>query len=167
MKAVIAQVNRHWFVAAALLLAGLAFGARATLVAPLATGAAVAMLVLGLPLAYVLCYGYRPAARTVLRCLMLALLGLWGVSYLYPAPREAWLDTVLVLQHAKWPLVVYLEAKFMLTLWRLVRKGKTVGDACATAATEQGLPAWIGRLAHWEAALWKKLRLAVSSLGKP
>jgi len=156
---VLPSLRAHWFIfAAALIVAGnwLALpGVRADL-PRLAEPAALFDLAVLLPVLYWLCYRHR-RKDAGLRALALSCLGIWAVSKLIPPSEQQLLTHLTPLRYVGLAVLVAIELKIVMALYRAVFSGATRDAAAERIQRQAELPPWLARLLVAEAMLWRRV----------
>jgi hypothetical protein len=152
-------LNTHWFVLAALVVAGsdLAVAFVEDWSEPRLVEAAILFdLMIVIPALY----GWRYRARgkaTVLRTLALSCTGIWMCGKIVPGEHHHLLSVVGLVRYAGLAALLTLELKLILTIYgSIFRKDVDARSTARAVAKEAGLPDWVARLLAWEIALWKK-----------
>lgn len=160
------SLKAHWFFfVAALIVAGnwLALpGVRADL-PHLAEPAALFDLAILLPALYWLCYRHR-RKDAGLRALALSCLGIWSVSKLIPQSEQQLLVYLTPLRYVGLAVLVAIELKIVLALYRAVFSGATRDAAAEQIQRQADLPPWLTRLLVAEAVLWRRVWVFVRRL---
>jgi hypothetical protein len=159
-------LRAHWFFfAAALIVAGNWFalpGVRADL-PRLAEPAALFDLAVLLPALYWLSYRHR-RKDAVLRALALSCLAIWAVSKMIPHSEQQLLIYLTPLRYVGLAVLVAIEIKIFLALYRTVFSGATRDAAAAQIQSQADLPPWLSRLFVAEAVFWRRVWLFVERL---
>ena len=159
-------LRAHWFFfAAALIVAGNWLGlpgVRADL-PRLAEPAALFDLAVLLPALYWFSYRHR-RKDAGLRALALSCLGIWAVSKMIPQSEQQLLVYLTPLRYVGLAVLVAIEIKIVLALYRSVFSGATRDAAAAQIQRQADLPPWLSRLLVAEALLWRRVWLFVERL---
>jgi hypothetical protein len=162
----ISWLKENWFVAAAILL----LGTDLTVVL-LPNSASPRLLEVGLlsdlcivlPGMYLACY-WRKGKRSVFRAIAFASIGFWAVSKLLPETGQFLIQQLWPLRYVALAVIVLIEFRVMLAVYRAVFAGASREEAAATLERQSGMPAWAAKLAAAEASLWAKLYKAAKAI---
>lgn len=159
-------LRTHWFIfAAAVIVAGnwLALpGVRVDL-PHLAEPAALVDLAVLLPALYWLSYRRR-RKDAGLRALALSCLGIWAVSNLIPQSERQLLVYLTPLRYVGLAVLVAIELKIVLALYRTVFSGASRDVAAAQIQGQADLPHWLSRLLAAEAVFWRRVWVFIQRL---
>lgn len=152
-------LTAHWFLVAAAAIVSVNWlalpGIRADL-PRLAESAALFDFAIVLPALYWLCYRRRRRDAGV-RALALACLGAWAVSKLIPPSEHQLLDYLMPLRYVGLAVLVAIELKILVALYRMVFSGATRAAAAAQIQNQADLPPWLSRLLVAEAMFWRRV----------
>jgi hypothetical protein len=108
---------------------------------------------------------YRRRHRdAVLRALALACLGIWVVSWLIPESEQRLLPYLTPLRYAGLAVLLAIEFRIVLALYRAVFSGASRGQAAEQIRLQADLPLWLSRLLAAEAVFWKRVHDRVMRL---
>lgn len=157
-------IRSHWFFwVAPLVLAAdfyAALAARGAIDRVVEAGLLFDLAVL-LPLLYLWCYRQRGRAALV-RAAGVACLGIWLALKLVPEPERELLVYVAPLRYVGLAVLVWIEVRLMVVIYRSVFKGGSVEQAVEQAPSE--MPRWVAKLLAMEARLWLRVWSAVKRL---
>jgi len=109
-----------------------------------------------IPALYLICYRSRGKAA-VLRAIALACLGIWVAGHIVPTEYHQILSSVGVVRYIGLAVLLAIELKLALVIYRSVFQGGADAAADAQrAASDAGMPEWVARLMAFEAGLWRK-----------
>lgn len=148
------RLRADWFFAAAAAVVAadlVVVGAHLATSPRLMEAVLVGDLALVIPAAYLACYRAQ-GRRAALRALGLACLGIWAAAHVVPPAQQALLTTLTPVRYVGSALLLAVELRVLLAIWRAAFTG---GDA-GSAAEDVGVPAWMARLMAWEAGLWRR-----------
>ena len=161
-------LRTHWFfLVAPLVLAGWIYVTKATQ-SPVDRIVELGLLfdlVVVVPCLYWLCYRER-GRRAVLRAAALACLGIWVALKLVPEPERNVLSYVAPLRWVGLAVLVWLEVKVVVAVYKSVFKGSSTAQAASLATTD--IPPWVARLLALEAKVWLSVWKFIKRIaGKP
>jgi len=159
-------IKANWFVAAAvpLLAADLAVLLLPNSASPrLLEVGLLSDLCIVLPGLYLACY-WRKGKRSVLRAIALASIGFWVSSKLLPESSQFLVQRLWPFRYVALAVIVLIEFKVMLGVYRAVFSGASREEAAATLEKQSGMPAWAAKLAAIEASLWSSLHKAAKAI---
>jgi hypothetical protein len=152
-------LNAHWFVLAALVVAGsdLVVASVENWSQPRLIEAAILFdLMIVVPALYGWCYHARGKA-TVLRTLALSCTGIWICGKIVPGEHHHLLSAVGLVRYVGLAALLTIELKLLLAIYGSVfRKDVDARSTAMAVAKDAGLPEWVARLLAWEIALWRK-----------
>jgi len=159
-------MKENWFVAAAVLLLGTDL-----VVLLLPNSASPRLLEVGLlsdlcivlPGLYLACY-WRKGKRSMFRAIAFASIGFWASSKVLPETGQFLIQQLWPFRYAALAVIVLVEFKVMLAVYRAVISGGSREEAAATLERESGMPAWAAKLAAAEASLWSSLHKAAKAV---
>ena len=159
-------MKENWFVAAAVLLLGTDL-----VVLLLPNSASPRLLEVGLlsdlcivlPGLYLACY-WRKGKRSMFRAIAFASIGFWASSKVLPETGQFLIQQLWPFRYVALAVIVLVEFKVMLAVYRAVISGGSREEAAATLERESGMPAWAAKLAAAEASLWSSLHKAAKAV---
>jgi hypothetical protein len=110
------------------------------------------------PCLYLACY-WRRGKRTYLKAVALASLGFWCGSKLLPETGQSIVQALWPVRYIALAVIVLVEFKVMLAVYRAVFAGASRKEAAATLQAQAGMPTWAAKLAVAEAAFWRSVVL--------
>jgi len=159
-------IKANWFVAAAALLVvtDLAVVLRPNSASPrLLELGLLSDLCIVLPGLYLACY-WRKGKRSVLRAIAFASIGFWASSKLLPESGQFFIQQLWPFRYVALAVIVLIEFKVMLAVYRAVFSGASREEAAATLERQSGMPAWAAKLAAAEASLLSSLHKAAKAI---
>jgi len=153
-------MQRNWFFLAAVVVVvgDVSFVALDNGASPrLAEIALLIDLAVIVPLMHLWCY--RQVLRLALiRALALSCLAVWAVGYIVPQEHHRVLESVRWLRYAGLIVLMTIEIKLVLMLWRIVFASVgTTEDTVRKVASDSGMPHWLAGLFTLEALFWRKV----------
>ena len=156
----------NWFVPllALLLLVEFAFSRSVSWSDPAFAEAAMLFdLAVFVPALFLLCYGGRLAARTLLlRAGALSLLGIYIASHLVPAQAQVLLPNLSWARVAGQAVLMLIELRLVYEVLKMVFTGRS---SAGEVAARTGAPQWVVRLMLLEARFWKAVWRILSGRG--
>lgn len=152
-------LKAHWFIfAAAVIVAANVLGLPGIRVdlPRLAEPAALFDLAVLVPALYWLSYRRR-RKDAGLRALALSCLGIWAVSRMIPQSEQVLVNYLAPLRWAGLAVLVAIELKIVLALYKYVFSGATREAAAAQIQSQADLPVWLSRLLAAEAVFWRRV----------
>jgi hypothetical protein len=121
-------------------------------------------LMLVVPGLYWLCYRSKGRAA-IIKAVALACLGIWVATKLVPEPEQDLLGLMAPLRYLGLAVLLLIEIKLMVAIYRSAFKGDTVEEITAKGGAD--MPAWAAKLIAMEARFWMRVWAWVKRIGGP